>query len=202
MNTEDVMKVGVISDTHGCVQTWRQIYAAYLYDADLIIHAGDVLYHGPRNAIPAEYNPRELAQELNACKTPLVIVKGNCDAEVDQMLLDMPLTESSLLYLNGLRIFVRHGHDLATGQAAALVHRYKPDIFITGHTHVPVLQRNAGTLLLNPGSPAMSKREDGEGSLALIEDNVVKIFAAASGKALYELLLPARLEGYAGDRRE
>jgi len=183
------MKIGVISDTHGCVQTWRQIYAAYLDDAELIIHAGDVLYHGPRNAIPPEYNPRELAQELNSCKTPLVIVKGNCDAEVDQMLLDIPITDNSLVYLNGLRIFARHGHDLPAEQAAALIHRYKPDIFITGHTHLPTLQRKDKTLMLNPGSPAMSKREDGQGSIALIEDNMVKIFAAASGKVLYEMPL-------------
>jgi putative phosphoesterase len=183
------MKIGVISDTHGCVQTWRQVFEAYLHDADLIIHAGDVLYHGPRNAIPGEYNPKELAQVLNACKVPIIIVQGNCDAEVDGMVLDIPITKSSLIYVNGLRIFTQHGHDLTTDQAAALAQRYQPDLLITGHTHLPALQRIGNTIMLNPGSPGMSKREDREGTIAVIEDHTVKIYAVIGGNALWEMSL-------------
>lgn len=183
------MKIGVISDTHGCLQTWRQVFDAYLHDADLIIHAGDVLYHGPRNAIPEEYNPNELVQELNACKVPIIIVQGNCDAEVEGMVLDIPITKSSLIYVNGLRIFVQHGHDLPAERAAALAQRYRADLLITGHTHIPALQRIEDTIMLNPGSPGMSKREDGQGTVAVIEDHTAKIYAVKGGNILWEMPL-------------
>lgn len=178
------MKIGVVSDTHGCVQTWREMYAAFLNDADLIIHAGDVLYHGPRNTIPEEYNPQQLAAELNNCAVPMIIVQGNCDAEVDGMLLDIPITKSSLIYVNGLRIFVRHGHDLPLDQAAALGRRYRLDILISGHTHLPVLQRQGGTLLLNPGSSGMSKREDRRGTFAVIHDDRVEVIYTDTGETM------------------
>lgn len=186
------MKIGIISDTHGCVQTWRQIFQAYLYDADLIIHAGDVLYHGPRNTIPAEYNPQELAIELNACKVPIVIVQGNCDAEVDSLVLDIPITKNSLIYVDGLRILAQHGHDLSADQATELARRYQLNVIITGHTHVPMLQRIGNTVMLNPGSPAMSKREDGKGTIAIINDNMVKIYEGMGGRALCEMPLVDR----------
>ena len=70
------MKIGIVSDTHGCVHTWRRVFS-FLQDADLILHAGDVLYHGPRNTIPAEYQPAELVKELNSCPVPLVFAAGN-----------------------------------------------------------------------------------------------------------------------------
>lgn len=183
------MKIGVISDTHGCVQTWRQVYKAYLHDADLIIHAGDVLYHGPRNQIPGDYNPQELAFELNNCKVPVIISQGNCDAEVDGMILDIPITKNALIYMNGLRIFVQHGHDLPAVQIAALGQRYNLDILITGHTHIPSLQRVDKTILVNPGSPGMSKRPDGQGTIAVIENNAVKIYEVLGGKVFGEMPL-------------
>lgn len=186
------MKIGIISDTHGCVETWRQVYEAYLHDADLIIHAGDVLYHGPRNQIPGEYNPKELARALNNCKVPMIIAQGNCDAEVDGMVLEIPITKNSLIYLNGLRIFVQHGHDLSAAQAAVLGQRYKLDVLITGHTHIPALQRMDNTILVNPGSVSMPKGEDGRGTIALIEDNVVKIYEVVGGRMFGEMSLADR----------
>lgn len=155
-----MMKIGVVSDTHGCVETWRRVYRDFLWDADLIIHAGDVLYHGPRNPLPDEYNPHELAADLNSCPVPIVIVQGNCDAEVDAMVLDILITKNSLIYQDGLCIYTQHGHDLDQSTMVALGERYKLDIVITGHTHIPELRAVGGCVFLNPGSPVqvMSKR--------------------------------------------
>jgi hypothetical protein len=194
------MKIGVVSDTHGCVETWRHVYQNYLYDADLIIHAGDVLYHGPRNAIPGEYNPKELAAELNSCPVPIVIVQGNCDAEVDGMVLDIPITKNSLVYQDGLRIYTQHGHDLDQSTMVALAERYKLDIIITGHTHIPELRASGGCVFLNPGSPVqvMSKREDRQGTLAIITDNEVAIFEVDSGNCILELEIVRKTNGMEG----
>lgn len=183
------MKIGVVSDTHGCIETWRKIYENYLADADLIIHAGDVLYHGPRNAIPSEYNPKDLAVELNNCPTPIIIAQGNCDAEVDGMVLDIPITKSSLVHYGGLRIYVQHGHDLEQNTMLALAKRYKLDIFITGHTHIPVLDNIEGCIFLNPGSQAMSKREDKLGTFAIIREHEIAVLEVNSGNRLFELAI-------------
>jgi hypothetical protein len=183
------MKIGIVSDTHGCVETWRYLFNNYFQDADLIIHAGDVLYHGPRNTIPAEYNPKELAAELNICPIPVIIAQGNCDAEVDSMVLEIPITKSSLIQYEGLRIWVQHGHDLSEEQAAMLGRRYKLDVVITGHTHIPELRRSQETILINPGSPGMTKREDGQGTFAVLSDQSIAIYNVRTGAVITELSL-------------
>jgi len=85
------MKAGIISDTHGCLESFKRIYEKFLKDCDFIIHGGDVLYHGPRNKVPEEYDPAGLAEFLNAMDIPIVAASGNCDSEVDQMVLDFPV---------------------------------------------------------------------------------------------------------------
>ena len=74
------MKIGIISDTHGCHERFSLAFDKYFKDADMIIHAGDVLYHGPRNPMLSDYNPAKLAEKLNACSMPVVICRGNCDS--------------------------------------------------------------------------------------------------------------------------
>lgn len=170
------MKIGVVSDTHGCVVTWRAIYRRYFAGCDLIIHAGDVLYHGPRNPIPAEYNPRELAEELNACPLPVVVAAGNCDAEVDGMVLSMPVQAPyAYVFAAGRRIVVHHGQSLDEAGRWAMAGRLGAAVLVTGHTHVPELAKRNGTILLNPGSPAMSKRPDGHGTVARIDGAKIEI---------------------------
>lgn len=179
------MKVGIISDTHGCLETWQTVFQQYFTDADLIIHAGDVLYHGPRNTIPAEYNPKKLAEVLNSCPVPIVTVCGNCDAEVDGMVLNLPIQSPyTYLMLNGMRIVVTHGHNLTDDNKQAMAERLKADIFITGHTHVAELKKHQGILYLNPGSPGMTKRPDGRGTIAWIKDNKVEILDIATGQPI------------------
>ncbi len=184
------MKIGIISDTHGCLETWNKVFAAYFHDADLIIHAGDVLYHGPRNVIPAEYNPKQLAEVLNNCPVPIVTACGNCDAEVDGMVLNLPI-QSPYTYVmfNGLRIVVTHGHNLIEEAKHELAQRMKADIFITGHTHIAAMEKHNGIIYVNPGSPGMTKRQDGFGTIAWIKDNKVEILEIATGQPLQSEVL-------------
>ncbi len=170
------MKIGVVSDTHGCVETWRTIYRRYFADCDLIIHAGDVLYHGPRNPIPAEYNPKELSEELNACPVPVVVAAGNCDAEVDGMVLAMPVQAPyAYVFADGRRIVVHHGQSLDEAGRWAMAERLGAAVLVTGHTHVAELAKRDGRVLLNPGSPAMSKSPDRHGTVARIDGGIIEI---------------------------
>lgn len=182
------MKIGVISDTHGCYAVWQQVVDNFFSDADYIIHAGDVLYHGPRNNIPAEYNPKMLIAALNECQIPLLIVCGNCDSEVDSMVLSWPVQSPFVqIVQDGLRIIVNHGYKLSHEAIAALAKQMKADIFITGHTHEACLKTEENTIFLNPGSPCMSKRLDGRGTAAIIQDNLIKVFDVNSGEILFAL---------------
>lgn len=170
------MKLGIISDTHGCLDTWEKIYDHYLHDTDLIIHAGDVLYHGPRNPVLPEYNPAKLAERINACPIPMMIACGNCDAEVDNMVLHTPIQSPyTYVMIEGKRIVINHGHTLTEEVKQELAKKFKADIFITGHTHVAVLEKKDGIIFLNPGSPAMTKRPDKKRTIALMDSQVVKI---------------------------
>lgn len=181
------MKIGIISDTHGCLETWQNVFSRYFADADLIIHAGDVLYHGPRNAIPKEYNPKQLAEVLNRCPIPMAIACGNCDAEIDGMILNWPV-QSPYVYmvLEGLRIIVNHGHHLTETTLREKARQFQVNLFITGHTHVAALEKQGNILFLNPGSPAMSKRPDGRGTVAILQDGFVQILAVDTGEILME----------------
>lgn len=168
------MKIGVISDTHGDVDAWEKIWEMDFAVCDLIIHAGDVLYHGPRNPIKSDYNPVELAKLINSCKIPMLITQGNCDAYVDSMVLDVPIIQPPLFTsINGLNIVVHHGHELAKQDVFNLVKKYKADIFISGHTHIPELYKINNCYFLNPGSCSLPKNDIKEATYALIEDNFI-----------------------------
>jgi hypothetical protein len=179
------LKIGIISDTHGCLATWEKAYHSYFSDTDLIIHAGDVLYHGPRNSIPAEYNPAQLAKVLNECSVPIVVACGNCDAEVDGMVLNMPIQSPyAYIVIDGLPIIVNHGHNLAANAKYEMAAKFKAKLFITGHTHIPVIEKRDHIVYLNPGSPAMSKRSDVRGTIALMVNGTIKVLDVATGEVL------------------
>ena len=179
------MKIGVISDTHGCPDTWREVFDRYFRDADLIIHAGDVLYHGPRNAIPAEYNPKTLVEEINRCPVPIICARGNCDAEVDDMVLEISVQAPyAYAMVDGLRIVVNHGHTLSEEAMVRMAKKMKADVFVFGHSHVAHLAKIDGVVLLNPGSPSMSKRPDGLSTIARIVDRKLEILDYKTGEVL------------------
>lgn len=182
------MKIGVISDTHGHEMAWKDAMKRFFFDADFIIHAGDLLNHGPRNPRKKDYNPAGLADAINASEIPVVISRGNCDSSVDQSCLDYPvLAPYAYLYLEGKRIFVTHGDTCMTDEEKdALANRFKADVFITGHIHVPVLEKRGSTLFLNPGSAALSKRADKVNTIAVIENWNTRIYALDTGEVLME----------------
>ena len=183
------MKIGVISDTHGCQEHWSKAYDKFFRDADMIIHAGDVLYHGPRNPMLEDYNPAGLAEKINACAQPVIICKGNCDSEVDQLVLNMPIQSPYVhVFANGRHIVATHGHavesDADKDRMAAAIHA---DIFISGHVHYTVLEKRGNTVFLNPGSPSLSKREDQRQTCAVIYDDKIVVYDIDTEEVLAEL---------------
>jgi len=181
------MRIGVISDTHGSLTAWNKALAV-LGKVDILLHAGDVLYHGPRNPLPDGHDAKGLAEAINTYGGRLLIARGNCDADIDQLVLNVPMQAPYVLaVVEGRYILVHHGHLIAGEAMAGLVHRYRLDLVVTGHTHVPGVERpfgNEGGLILNPGSPALSKARDRRGTVALIEDHIVRILYADNGAQL------------------
>ena len=181
------MLIGVISDTHGNVTALRR--ALELLDgADMIIHAGDVLYHPPRLGCGEGYDIPAFVDVLNGLDIPVVIAQGNCDAQVYEELLKMPV-QSPYAYMcwNGVRILAAHGHLLTRSQMVELGKRYKADYFIFGHTHIPVLENVDGVTLLNPGSPAIPKYEfNGKPapSVAVIDEDGARVINIEDGSTI------------------
>ncbi len=187
------MKIGIISDTHGYVDRVALAIEKFFSDADLILHAGDVLYHGPNNPNYKgdDYNPKALANMINASKIPFVIARGNGDSEVDQLVLKVPIQAPyAYAFAGGKRIVVNHGHLIPTNadkdETAAHLHA---DIFITGHIHTTILEKRGETIFLNPGtvSPYLTNRPDKRTSVAVIDDAGIKIFDLDTGEVLMSL---------------
>lgn len=178
------MKIGVISDTHGSLTAWRKAYNRFFTDADLIVHCGDLFYHGPRNPLPDGYAPRALAEALNDCPVRLVIVRGNCDAPVDESLLKQPVhSPYATLEWEGRTILAWHEGEVVPEAAEVLAER-RPDVFLTGHTHRARVWRAGATLCLNPGSPALSKLPEGRPTVAVLDDHGARILDVDTGSVV------------------
>lgn len=144
----------IISDIHGSHEYLETVLSTP-YPYDFVIIVGDHLYHGPRNPILDNYNPQKVADLLNAIDKPIIAVRGNCDAEVDQMLLDYSMMQDySVFTANSLKVYLTHGHLLDPIQDGPTKHC---DLFISGHTHVPIMTKIDSTLIYNPGSIALPK---------------------------------------------
>lgn len=182
------MRIGIVSDTHGSVSAWEKAISLF-NNVDLIIHAGDVLYHGPRNPLPENYNPQELATLINRSPVPVVIARGNCDAEIDQVLINWPLLAPyAFLQMNDFRLLVTHGHQLTTDEARAEAERFKVQIFISGHTHKLEIRKENRIIFVNPGSPSLPKDSQKRPTIALLEDDGIYLIDLDTGKTLAELL--------------
>jgi uncharacterized protein len=152
------MILGIISDTHGDVAGWRQALAGAFRPVEMILHAGDILYHGPCNPLVAGYAPPALAEAINAAPVPVVFSRGNCDSRVDQIVLNYPIQAPyALIQAGGVRLWLQHGDELARSQMVEQARRYQAQVCIFGHTHIPELTLQQGILLFNPGSPALPK---------------------------------------------
>lgn len=175
------MKIGILSDTHGSVRAWEAAVNNFFRACGLIIHAGDVLYHGPRNPLPDGYNPQKLAELINGSQVPVVFARGNCDAEIDSVLLRFPVQSPyAVLHLNGKLVLVTHGQDMDAGIMAELAGRYQADLWISGHTHVPVLEKKNSTVFLNPGSCALPKSDEGP-TVAVWDDSRISVISLIDG---------------------
>ena len=164
------MKLMIASDIHGSAAYCRQLKKAFdRENPTKLLLLGDILYHGPRNALPLDYNPQEVVAILNGIREALLCVRGNCDTEVDQMLLTFPiLAEYCTLFWQGKTIFATHGHHF---HADALPPLSKGDILLCGHTHVPACFDTDGVLYLNPGSVSIPK-EDSPHSYMILENTM------------------------------
>ncbi|ADL08245.1 phosphodiesterase [Thermosediminibacter oceani] len=178
------MRIGIISDTHGSPTAFRKALGV-LGRCNFILHAGDVLYHGPRNPLPEGYNPKELAEIINGIDIPLLIAAGNCDAPIDQMLISVPIQSPyTMLCFDNHRLLLTHGHDLSEENLEELAARWKIDILVTGHTHVKGIKKLPGLTHINPGSCSLPK--DGIPSVGLIDGSRVLLINLDTGQALQE----------------
>lgn len=167
------MKLMIASDIHGSALYCREMLEAYKREgADRLLLLGDILYHGPRNDLPEGYAPKEVIAMLNPMKRELLCVRGNCDTEVDQMVLEFPiLADYCYLELNGVTVFATHGHVYDPHHLPPLK---DGDILLNGHTHIPaceeILDMNGGTYrYLNPGSVSIPKENSAHGYM-IFED--------------------------------
>ena len=170
----------IASDLHGdydCAKALSERYVAS--GAERLILLGDLLYHGPRNDLPEGYAPKKVIALLNEMKKEILAVRGNCDTEVDQMVLEFPiLADYAYLSVDGLSVFATHGH---THHLKNLPPLKAGEILLHGHTHVPAAERfGENNLYLNPGSTSIPK-EGSPKSYLLYEDGVVT-FCRLSGE--------------------
>lgn len=181
------MKLMIASDIHGSAFYCRELLEAFKREqADKLLLLGDVLYHGPRNDLPKEYAPKEVISLLNEQKNKIVCVRGNCDTEVDQMVLEFPvLADYCIIYNEKRMIYATHGHVYNTG---ALPPLQAGDILLHGHTHIPAwTEFGEDNLYLNPGSVSIPK-EGSEHGYMVLEDTVVT-WKNLAGKPYHELQL-------------
>ena len=170
----------IASDLHGDRECTEQLLARYAESgATKLILLGDLLYHGPRNDLPRGYDPKGVIALLNGVKNELLCVRGNCDTEVDQMVLCFPiLADYAYLSIDGLRIFATHGHKFNMG---ALPPLKKGDILLHGHTHIPACEPfGDGNLYVNSGSVSIPKENSAKSYI--IYENRTLNFCDLDGK--------------------
>lgn len=163
------MKLMIASDIHGSAKYCRMLTEAFEKEnPDKLLLLGDILYHGPRNDLPEEYAPKKVIELLNPLKEKLLCVRGNCDTEVDQMVLDFPvLAEYCILWLDNRTIFATHGHKFNEQTLPPLC---KGDILLNGHTHIPAYRETNGIIYINPGSVSIPK-ENSKHQYMILENN-------------------------------
>lgn len=167
------MKLFFMSDIHGSLYYLNRALERFQEElANYIVILGDELYHGARNPLPKEYNPKKVAEILNNYSDRIIAVRGNCDSEVDEMVLDFPImaTYSIILY-EGKRLFLTHGHIYNENNMPKLS---EGDVFIYGHTHIPKAEKMDSIFIINPGSITLPK-ESNPHTYGVLEKDVFTI---------------------------
>ncbi len=181
------MKLFIASDIHGAAGYCREMLEAYDREqADRLLILGDILYHGPRNDLPAEYAPKSVLAMLNERKSEVLCVRGNCDTEVDQMVLEFPImADYAIFNMDGVNIYATHGHIFNTSNPPML---QKGDILLHGHTHIPAWDEfgeNGEFLYLNPGSISIPKKDSAHSYM--IYENGLFQWKSLDGEVYHEL---------------
>ncbi|MBE6569081.1 MAG: phosphodiesterase [Ruminococcaceae bacterium] len=161
------MKILIASDLHGSACYTRMLVDSFnASGAEMLVLLGDILYHGPRNDLPREYAPKAVIEMLNPLADRIIAVRGNCESEVDQMVLQFPVTpDYGVIAVDGLKMYLSHGHREAPKMTAG-------SVYLTGHTHVPLKEDwENGCIHLNPGSVSIPK-EDSPHSYLLYENGI------------------------------
>ena len=178
------MKFLIASDIHGSAYYCEKLIERIETEkADRILLLGDILYHGPRNDLPKGYAPKKVIEMLNPLKDKLLCVRGNCDTEVDQMVLDFPvLADYAVIPAGDKLIYATHGHNYNEGKLPPLC---KGDILLNGHTHVSKCTVHEDFIYMNPGSVSIPK-EDSFHSFMTLEDGVFKWKNLENGEVYME----------------
>lgn len=150
------MKYFIASDIHGSLKHAKSLFKSFEREqADRILLLGDLLYHGPRNDLPEEYNPKAVIELLNQYKKCILCVRGNCDTEVDQMVLDFPImADYAVLTQGDVAVYATHGHVFGENNPPKLC---GGEVLLCGHTHVPACVKKENYIYMNPGSVSIPK---------------------------------------------
>lgn len=181
------MKWLIASDIHGSAYWCERMLELFKREkADVLVLLGDILYHGPRNELPRDYNPKKVIALLNdfangtPCEEPhrILCVRGNCDAEVDQMVLGFPImADYGVIELGGRFVYLTHGHVYGEDNPPKL---RKGDILIQGHTHIQRCVEKDGIMFLNPGSVSIPKGDGYNGCIVFDDEAVAEAFTATA----------------------
>ena len=175
------MKVLVISDIHGSGYYAEKIKEINEREKpDKIILLGDLYYHGPRNDLSQEYNPMKVAEILNSLKDKLLVVRGNCDAEVDEMISEFEFNDHILMEINGKMFYFTHCHKYNIEKIP-----YDDfDVMMYGHIHQGFIEEKEGLVFANPGSISIPKGGSEHSYIVVDEDNIT--LKSVDGKILQE----------------
>ena len=174
------MKWLIASDIHGSAYYCSMLLETFRREgAERMLLLGDILYHGPRNALPRDYSPKDVAAMLNSVSERVFGVRGNCDAEIDQAVLSFPMMSDSAFICEGGRvIFATHGH---VYNLDCLPPLRRGEILLHGHTHVPACREEDGLVYLNPGSVSIPK-EGSRRSCMTLENGLFRWLDIESGE--------------------
>lgn len=181
------MKYVIASDIHGNVFATRKFLECFRREqADVLVLCGDLLYHGPRNALPGEYDTKVCAALLNGVREKILAVRGNCDAEVDQVMLEFPImAEYIYLFIEGTPVFVSHGHHFNLDHLPPIADGRT--VLVSGHTHIPANDQAAGIRYMNPGSIGIPK--GGSASSYMVIDGTAVQWKTLEGQVFMEASL-------------
>ncbi|MBR5283977.1 MAG: phosphodiesterase [Clostridia bacterium] len=180
------MKWFIASDLHGSAHFCDRMVEAYKREqADRLVLLGDILYHGPRNDLPEGYAPKAVIAALNPLRDEILCVRGNCDTEVDQMVLEFPVLADYAVIADGdLTVYLTHGHKYGEQNPLPMP---RGSILLCGHTHIPACNAHEGFIYMNPGSVSIPKNGSCHGYMTLengvftwkdLEGNVISSYTA------------------------